>query len=44
MKEKYSSEDWFQEILQSEAISVKDVVKLSITKLLEKQLVSRITL
>ncbi|XP_057248402.1 uncharacterized protein LOC104884404 isoform X2 [Beta vulgaris subsp. vulgaris] len=38
MKEKYSSEDWFQEILQSEAISVKDVVKLSITKLLEKQL------
>ncbi|KAL2895551.1 putative tRNA pseudouridine synthase Pus10 [Bienertia sinuspersici] len=35
MKEKYSSEDWFQEMLQSEAISVKDALKLSITNPLE---------
>ncbi|KNA11069.1 hypothetical protein SOVF_138600 [Spinacia oleracea] len=35
MKQKYSSEDWFQEMLQSEFISVKDALKLSITEPLE---------
>lgn len=35
MKEKYSSEDWFQEMLQSEFISVKDALKLSIIEPLE---------
>lgn len=44
MKEKYSSEDWFQEMLQSESISVKDALKLSITNPLETMLVSKTTL
>uniref|UniRef100_A0A7C9A9I8 tRNA pseudouridine(55) synthase n=1 Tax=Opuntia streptacantha TaxID=393608 RepID=A0A7C9A9I8_OPUST len=35
MKEKYESEDWFKEILQSETISVKDAIKLYITEPLE---------
>ncbi|XP_021737137.1 putative tRNA pseudouridine synthase Pus10 [Chenopodium quinoa] len=35
MKQKYSSEEWFQETLQSEAISVKDSLKLSIIEPLE---------
>lgn len=44
MKQKYSSEDWFQEMLQSEFISVKDALKLSITEPLETLLVSTTTL
>lgn len=35
MKEKYGSEVWFKEILQSETISVKDAIKLYITEPLE---------
>ncbi|XP_058090742.1 uncharacterized protein LOC131237105 isoform X2 [Magnolia sinica] len=35
MKNKYGSEDWFQEKLLTENISVKDALKLSITNLLE---------
>jgi len=41
MKEKYESEDWFKEILQSETISVKDAIKLYITEPLETLFVSK---
>lgn len=40
MKEKYGSEIWFKELLQSEAISVKSAIKLYITEPLEKLFVS----
>ncbi|KAH9622582.1 hypothetical protein KSS87_001769 [Heliosperma pusillum] len=35
IKEKYGSEVWFQDVLQSEALSVKDALKISITEPLE---------
>ncbi|XP_074286087.1 uncharacterized protein LOC141611451 [Silene latifolia] len=35
IKEKYGSEIWFQDVLQSEALSVKDALKISITQPLE---------
>ncbi|CAO2833786.1 unnamed protein product [Amaranthus hypochondriacus] len=38
MKEKYSSEDWFREMLHSEVISVKDALKLYIVNPLEMML------
>ncbi|KAL9238118.1 hypothetical protein vseg_012588 [Gypsophila vaccaria] len=38
LKEKYGSEVWFQDVLQSESLSVKDVLKIFITEPLEKQL------
>lgn len=40
MKEKYSSKDWFREMLHSEVISVKDALKLYIANPLEMMLVS----
>ncbi|XP_057532257.1 uncharacterized protein LOC130810276 isoform X2 [Amaranthus tricolor] len=38
MKEKYSSKDWFREMLHSEVISVKDALKLYIANPLEMML------
>ena len=39
MKKKYGSEQWFQEKIQSERISAKDALKLSLCSPLEKLLV-----
>lgn len=39
MKNKYGSEDWFDKIIAAHRLSVKDALKLSITKSLQNLLV-----
>ncbi|KAK9740095.1 hypothetical protein RND81_03G010700 [Saponaria officinalis] len=41
LKEKYGSEVWFKDVLQSESLSVKDALKIFITEPLEKQLAAK---